>query len=74
MEKRINKHLYTWVGTFVCGNLGVDRFMRGQIGLGVLKLITVGGVGVWTLIGFIIAVTKLSNYEDDFVFVDNRWA
>jgi len=39
MEKRINKHVYTWVGSFLFGGFGVDRFMRGQIKVGILKLI-----------------------------------
>jgi TM2 domain-containing membrane protein YozV len=74
MEKRINKHVYTWVGTFLFGAIGVDRFMRGQIGLGILKLITGGGVGVWALIDWIIALTKLGKYKPDFIFVDKKWA
>jgi hypothetical protein len=32
------------------GQLGVDRFMLGDTGLGVLKLITGGGCGIWWLI------------------------
>jgi TM2 domain-containing membrane protein YozV len=73
MEKRINKHIYTWIGCFFFGSLGVDRFMRGQIGLGILKLLTFGLVGTCALIDWIIALTKLGTPEKDFVFVNGKW-
>ena len=39
------------------GGLGLDRFYAGHIGLGVVKLLTLGGCFVWALIDLIIAVT-----------------
>ena len=36
--------------SILLGSLGVDRFMLAETGLGVLKLITAGGLGVWWLI------------------------
>lgn len=36
--------------SWTLGYLGADRFYKGQTGLGVLKLITLGGTFVWRLI------------------------
>ena len=34
----------------LAGTLGIDRFYIGDMGLGVLKLITCGGFGIWTVV------------------------
>ena len=55
-NRKINKHLFVWLGTFMFGHFGVDRFLRGQIGIGVCKLLFSWlTFGIWNLVDFIIA-------------------
>lgn len=42
--------------SFFIGSLGVDRFYMGYTTLGIIKLVTFGGCGIWTLIDFIMIV------------------
>lgn len=52
--------------SILVGGLGVDRFYIGDVGLGVLKLITGGGMGIWWLVDmFVISnKTKKNNKEE----------
>ncbi|MBW3023068.1 TM2 domain-containing protein [Candidatus Woesearchaeota archaeon] len=57
MARKLNWVL-TLVLSIIFGGLGVDRFMMGKIGTGILKLITFGGLGVWWLVDWILIATK----------------
>ncbi|MFH1683056.1 MAG: TM2 domain-containing protein [Candidatus Woesearchaeota archaeon] len=46
------------VMSIIFGSLGVDRFIMGKIGTGILKLITFGGLGIWWLVDVILIATK----------------
>jgi len=50
ISKEWRDSLATMLLSWILGELGVDRFYRGQIGLGVLKLLTAGGAGIWWLV------------------------
>ncbi len=47
----------TLILSILLGGLGVDRFYLGYIGLGIVKLITGGGFGIWWLIDIILIAT-----------------
>ena len=54
--------IVTLVLSILVGTLGIDRFYTGNIVLGVLKLITFGGLGLGWLIDLIMLGT--GNYRD----------
>ncbi|MSX17663.1 MAG: NINE protein [Actinobacteria bacterium] len=40
------------------GGLGIDRFYLGYTGLGIAKLLTLGGCGIWSLIDLILIAMR----------------
>jgi len=49
--------------SILLGNLGIDRFMLGEVGMGVLKLLTCGGCYVLWIIDMIHAQEKAREYN-----------
>jgi TM2 domain-containing membrane protein YozV len=49
--------------SLLAGHFGVDRFIIGDTGLGVGKLLTCGGLGVWTIVDWfmIMGATREKN-------------
>jgi len=48
--------LATTLFALFLGEFGIHRFYLGKIGTAILMLITLGGLGIWALIDFIMAV------------------
>lgn len=48
------------------GALGIDRFIIGDVGLGIGKLLTCGGLGIWTIIDWflIMGATREKNMAE----------
>ena len=47
------------------GQLGIDRFVIGDTGLGVGKLLTCGGLGIWAIVDWFMiqGATREKNFE-----------
>ena len=54
--------LTTLLLAILLGNFGVDRFYTGHTMLGVFKLLTCGGLGIWWLVDVILVAA--GSYKD----------
>jgi len=57
------RRLTVLVISFLGGFLGLDRFYKGEVGWGVVKLITAGGFGVWYLVDLVIAAYEFGKID-----------
>ncbi|MGV8171471.1 MAG: TM2 domain-containing protein [Candidatus Woesearchaeota archaeon] len=51
------------VMSIIFGFLGVDRYIMGKVGTGLLKMFTLGGLGIWWLVDIVLIATKYK-YKD----------
>jgi TM2 domain-containing membrane protein YozV len=51
--------------SILAGALGIDRFLIGDTGLGIGKLLTCGGLGIWTIVDWFLiqSATKEKNLQ-----------
>ena len=49
---------------FFLGALGLHRFYVGKIGTGILMLLTLGGLGIWTLIDLVMIIVGSCKDKD----------
>lgn len=65
LTAKFHKPMTMLIIAIVVGEFGVDRFMLGQTGLGIAKLLTFGGCLIWWIIDMflIMDATRNSNYE-----------
>ena len=67
MVEEVNRSKKSWIVTLVlylfCGTLGAHHFYAGRIGSGITFLLTLGGLGIWALVDFILILT--GNFKDD---------
>lgn len=65
LQSQMKDPLLSILLSIFIGTLGVDRFYIGDVGLGIGKLLTGGGCGIWWLIDIFLIVdaTKQKNLE-----------
>ncbi len=59
-KSRLAVSLFAWF----LGVFGAHRFYLGKIGTGLLMLFTAGGLGIWSLVDFIMAVAGAMKDKD----------
>jgi len=63
-EPTMKSKTTTLILSILLGELGIDRFYLGYMGLGILKLITAGGFGIWWLVDIILILMDKMKTKD----------
>ena len=45
------------------GSSGIDRFLLKEIGLGIIKLLTAGGCGIWTIVDWFLVMNRTREFN-----------
>lgn len=70
-SRKINKEagdnwIYTFILNWLLGCTGAHRFYTGYIGIGIAQFLTLGGLGIWSLVDMIsIGLNKYKNIEGE---------
>lgn len=70
-KSRLAVTLLAILPAYFLGIAGIHRFYLGKIGTGILMLLTLCGLRIWTLIDFILAVVEAMKDKDGRVI--QRW-
>lgn len=65
MAAQFKDPTHTLIISLLGGALGIDRFYLGETGLGIAKLLTCGGLHIWTIVDWflIMGVAREKNME-----------
>lgn len=68
-----SKLLLLIIASLGLGVLGIDRFYAGDTTMGIIKLLTMGGLGIWAIIDWIIILINALSQSKDGVFSITKW-